>query len=94
MIDAPVGRAEDGVQFAGVVQTWRAAEAAMLGVLHQFGAGQHGINHGVDADRGMLFKWGSGTGRFFDVAREQETLSGAESRRAGELHEGFDAFAA
>ena len=48
--DAPAGRAEDGFQFAGVVQRGRAAQAAVLGVLHQFRAGQHGFDHGPGQD--------------------------------------------
>ncbi len=48
--DAPAGRAEDELQFAGMVQRRRAAEATVLGVLHQFRARQHGIDHGSDQD--------------------------------------------
>ena len=43
--DPPAGRAENGFQFAGVVQRGRAAQAAMLRLLHQFRPGQHGIDH-------------------------------------------------
>ena len=46
---APARRAENGFQFAGVVQRRRAGQAAMLGLLHQFRAGQHGIDHGPGA---------------------------------------------
>ncbi len=69
---APAGRAEDGVQFAGVVQRGRAAEAAVLGLLHQFRSRQHGIDHGPGQDRRHAVQVGLGNGHeFFDVAREQ-----------------------
>jgi len=66
-----VGRAEGmAFKFAGVVQRGRAAEAAMLGVpsINSVQDNMESI-HGVDADRGMLFKWGSGRGTNFSTLR-------------------------
>src|SRR3989441_665863 len=93
--DAPACRTEDGVQFAGVVQRGRAAEAAVLGVLYQLGAGRHGLDHGFGEDRGMLFKWGSGTGTNFSTLRgSRETLSGGGIASGPvSFMKGFDAFA-
>ena len=43
--DPPARRAEDGLQFAGVVQRGRAGQAAVLRLLHQLRPGQHGLDH-------------------------------------------------
>ena len=50
--DAPPRPPEDGVQLAGLVQRRDRGEAAVLGVLHQLGPGQHGLDHGPRQDRG------------------------------------------
>ncbi len=89
--DAPAGGAEGGIQFAGVVQRRRAAQAAVLGVLHQLRPGQHGLDHEPGEDRGHAVQVGLGHGnQFLLVARQPRNAFGRRHRfRSGELHEGL-----
>ena len=78
-------------QFAGVVQRGRAAQAAMLGLLHQLRAGRYGVHHGPGEDRGHAFQVGLRHGHeFLRVARQPRSpLRRRHRLRAGELHEGL-----
>jgi len=74
--------------------TWRAAQAAVLGVLHQLRARQHGIDHGPDAHGRHAVQVGLRHGYELSTLRgSKETLSGGGLLLVPELHEGFDAFA-
>ncbi len=71
--DPSPGRAEDGLQFAGMVQRRRASKTAVLRLLHQLRPGQYGFDHELGEDRGHALQVGLRNGNEFLVRCAEAT---------------------
>ena len=83
------------VQQPGVVQLRLREGAAVLGLLHQLGAGHDGVDPRLAKTEGMLFKFGSGTGSNLSAIRSSRELLAGGGTASGPVSfmKGFDAFA-
>ena len=80
--EAPAGVSESGVQLAGVVQRRLREGAAVLRLLHQLGAGHHGVDPGPGEDRGDAVQVRIGTARTCPSARRRSSSPAAVPPRA------------
>ena len=89
--DPPARPPEDELQLAGLVQRRHRGEAAVLGLLHQLGAGLDVVDHGPRQDRGhaLQVRLGRGQQPLHDPQLQGKDVRRRHRERPRLIHEGL-----